>query len=283
MNHYIQIWEFDYGDRENVLSALNRVNIFDKDVLTGMTIYWSDIPYDLRLFSELAFLAGSSSAKEKALEAQEILANAGGKVRTDITPESLVEALSKRRLNSIGTLEGMEIVIPFEYKSKLELEKLGFDFSSWVAKSRVFLSHQSDRKPEVTELQQLLADRNVPTWFDIHDIEYGQNLATAIEGGVRSSDAVIFWVSDGFLRSNWCRSEFESFLSRYMGRRDVTIFAAIEEDCLDVVPDSLKQLKFLKLDSPGDPLMVANEFAVPIKRVLAGQSEVRSSEYWPLG
>ncbi|GAA4759122.1 toll/interleukin-1 receptor domain-containing protein [Gordonia alkaliphila] len=265
------IWEGDYADREPFLHAINEINSIEESVLVGLNLWWSDYPYDLRIFAQTV-ISRESDDKFRAAHKKinYLMSECQARQRTDITLEQLQQAVGQRQMNSVGAILGTPVSDPCRFPTRKELIPKGYDPQDWTAKSRVFLSHQNERKEEVIDLQGYLAGSDIPTWIDVHDIDYGQNLAVAVQEGIAQSSIVIFWVSEKFLKSNWCQVEFEGFLGRYSGRRDVTILTAVERGCIDQLPPLLQGLKYLELDSPGDPRKVAKEFAPAIRRALTG-------------
>lgn len=273
-DHYCQVWEGDYGDRDDFIRGLSIINSnIPIDVLTGMTIHWSDIPYSLNLFVCLFVSSDQSNSAEVLLEISQILQQGGGKLRTDITNAQLMSGIGQRQLNMISAVQGVPVVDPCALPTKNDLKKKGYDFTDWRASNRVFLSHQNQRKPQVSLLQQLLASQGVATWMDIHDIEIGEPLARAIDRGIDKSTAVIFWISDAFLRSEWCRFEFDGFLDKYASQRHVRLFSIVEEGCEDRIPRRLKTLKYLRVSNPGDPRVVAKEVGPALRSSFLQESE----------
>ncbi|PZS35054.1 MAG: hypothetical protein DLM58_04545 [Pseudonocardiales bacterium] len=259
---YCQVWQGDYGAREGFLEALDEVNArFDRDVMTGLTIYWSDIPYELQLYGFVAYATGHGASSAACQWVAERMVAGGARLRTDITGEDLVCALLQRQLNSVGCVQGIRVPDPCHFNTKASLAEKGFDFSPWHSRSRTFLSHQSERKAEVGILQMLLSDRNIPTWMDTCDIEFGESIGVAIERGRAQSTYVIFWISEGFLRSRWCQFEFEAFLHDYASRRSVVLLPVVERGCEGRLPPALTRVKYLGVDAPGDPGHVARQLA----------------------
>src|SRR5262245_41422873 len=81
------------------------------------------------------------------------------------------------------------------------------------AKPIAFLSHSSNDKFVAQKLTVDLRNLGIGVWIDSERIKYGQSIPRAIEDGLRHSDAVLVLVSEAFLRSRWCRAEYEPILS----------------------------------------------------------------------
>lgn len=275
-DHFCQVWQGDYSERKSFFTALNKINSIPKEVLNGMTIYWSDIPYSLDVFASF-FVATNVDGAEKYLTMiSSLMEPTGAKLRTDITNIDLITAMTNRQLNQVGVLEGDPVPDPCHFATKSALEKKGYVFKDWTSQNRVFLSHQNDRKEQVSLLQQLLASHDVGTWMDIHDIEFGEPLATAIDKGIEKSTSVIFWINDNFLKSNWCKFEFEGFLNKYANQPNVRLLTVVEDGCQGRLPDRLKSLKYLQVDAPGDPRHVAKMLSPTLRK----NSSDTSDDYW---
>lgn len=267
MDHFVQIWEADYGDRRQFLDAISKVNDEDLKTLNGLALYWSDIPYSLSLFASLAFSTSDEETDGARARAQELLLSAGAKRRLDMTIEDLSGQMGRRALNCETLLGGEPVRDPCKWATRGEFEAKGYDLSGFKPRSRVFMSHQSERKTEVAKLQELLANREVPTWMDAHDIDYGENLTVAINRGINQSTAVIFWISPKFLESRWCEYEFENFIGRYASLNDVLLLSVVEEECVGDIPKSLAQLKYFRLGDSSDVVSVAGELAPILKNI----------------
>lgn len=279
MEEFSQIWEHDYGYRDNFLQAIQDINEqYPEDKLVGFSIWWSNIPYDLRLFAYLNYSGSEDSAKKFFLEVGEKFNSIGSVYRGDLTYKNLTDALGRRQLNCHTIAQGGPILVDFAFHTKEFLMKNGYNFERWDSSSKVFLSHQSERKNRVQMLQQSLSANGVSTWFDAVDIDYGENIATAISKGVKESKVVIFWISPKFLESDWCRYEFERFHSRYAGSNDVLILSIVEQSCVQYLPTFLQELKYLKIDEDLSVDRIAYQLVPSINNYFKKVSVKRWSE-----
>lgn len=275
MDHLVQVWEGDYGDREPFLNAVSKINDEDLNALTGLVIYWSDIPYSLSLFVSLTLDPAKEGIDDVRERIQNTLLSAGAIRRSDITLRALIDAQINRRLNIMTIAKDKPVHDPCGFMSRKQCIERGYGLDEFKPQSRVFLSHQSERKPEVAKLQELLANKEVPTWMDAHDIELGENLAVAINRGIGESTAVIFWISPKFLESRWCEYEFENFNSIYAGNNSIKVISIVEESCAERIPRFLSQLNYIKYTSNDDVVGIANRIAPILKRTVAGSPGIR--------
>jgi hypothetical protein len=226
-----QIWQADYGEPERLLLHLAPLaDTVSRDSWTTAVIYVNNNPYCLELYVAIGFDPEHPNVECDIRELQDALRAAGARQKSDVTITDFSTALGQRRFNVFGFIDSrsLEIALTTErFPSRSQYAARGFDLSPFGRRPRVFLSHQTDRKDEVLKLRDRLAARDLPTWIDIFDIEYGQNLAEAIEEGISSSAAVILWISPGFLKSNWCRFEMRSFISDYASEDRIKLLAVL--------------------------------------------------------
>jgi hypothetical protein len=95
----------------------------------------------------------------------------------------------------------------------------------------VFLSHSSNDKLTAQKLASDLRNLGLGVWIDSERIKYGQSIPKAIEDGLRLSVAVLVLVSEAFLRSRWCRAEYEPLLSTEIDSGRTLIIPVLLESC----------------------------------------------------
>lgn len=83
-----------------------------------------------------------------------------------------------------------------------------------MAKPLVFISHSSKDKEFARGLAHALRKRNVDVWLDQERIHFGDSIPAKISEGLASSDVVLILVSSNFIKSSWCRAEYEPILSK---------------------------------------------------------------------
>ena len=80
--------------------------------------------------------------------------------------------------------------------------------------SCVSISHSSQDKGIATVLATSLRGRGVEVWIDHEQILLGDSIAEKIEIGLARADAILVLISKSFVDSRWCRSEYESLLTK---------------------------------------------------------------------
>lgn len=280
--YYTHVWEGEYANREDFISAVNRLNNeINNDALIGLSIWYSNCPYDLRLLVVLIFNENYKEVGGTMIQAQEIMWG-NGQLRTDVTLDDLYEAAAKGQLNCQSLVYEVPLYAPCKYATLSTLKQsVGYEPLQWDTKNtRVFLSHQSERKKEVAQLQASLANQGISTWFDAVDIDFGDSIIKEIEDGINNSNIVIFWISPGFLNSSWCQHEFEGFLHKYatsgkgignQSSREVKIIPVVEHGLSKQVNDlnlPIQRLHYLEYNENMTPSDVARALAPTIKKAM---------------
>ncbi|MGD0950909.1 MAG: TIR domain-containing protein [Methanotrichaceae archaeon] len=107
----------------------------------------------------------------------------------------------------------------------------------------VFLSHNSQDKPQVRTLAMRLKKAGLRVWFDDWVIKPGDDIYLAIEGGLEAARVQVLCLSPAALGSEWVTLERSTVLFRNptnAGRRFVPLLLA---DC--TLPDTLRRYKYV--------------------------------------
>ncbi|SHT15845.1 TIR protein [Mycobacteroides abscessus subsp. abscessus] len=267
INRQAHFWEASVLDRTPVLEAIRYVNrAFPGGLMTGFNIYIHPSPYVHEFYISMYFDPDYKNAKERISKIYHIYTEAGAKRRSDIISDDLL-----LNFNSASILPpDMEYLQPlgFALPTREFLHEHAVEpFASFAPRPKVFLSHNSDRKDEVGQLQEQFSAKRIATWFDKTDIEYGQTLVSEIERGIESSGAVVFWWSEGFLKSNWCEYEVDGFLDKIarLGRSRVRIFSIVDDNISDDrLPRKIRETKYLRVGANTSVSEIVNSFARPI-------------------
>ncbi|MBE7896960.1 toll/interleukin-1 receptor domain-containing protein [Paenibacillus polymyxa] len=266
------VWECDYGVRKPVISVLqNLMTEQDSSSLQMISIFTNSNPFCLEFFVVIGYddpLEGHINTMK------ELMLSAGLRYRSDITMSELFTEMGNRRFNSINLMDGIPIESQishlFAFPEKEELENIGYKFSTALGNQLpVFLSHASKDKSEIEDLIPYINGAGLPVWFDKINIDYGESITKAIQRGIKKSAAVIFWITNDFLNSNWCDTELTNFLNRYSSKKDVLIISVVNHD---VSPDKLElfltDLKYFVRESDMHIEKIANEIVPTLKRYI---------------
>ena len=88
-------------------------------------------------------------------------------------------------------------------------------------RKRVFISHSSADKPQVTPLAEALRARGIDVWLDQWQINPGDDIVVAINNGLQQCDAGIVVFSAHSQASRWVEAEVSYLVyGRAVDRRD---------------------------------------------------------------
>lgn len=100
-----------------------------------------------------------------------------------------------------------------------------------MTKPLVFISHSSLDKEVATQVASELRTRGLDVWIDHERIRYGESIPKAIETGLDLSSCILVVVSSAFLKSSWCRTEYEPLLVREIESDRILVIPLLIEDC----------------------------------------------------
>lgn len=262
------VWECDYGDRSPLIPVLKRIlDEQNPDQLGMAAMFVNNNPYGHELFIVFSYKDPGAGQVEAMTEA---MSGVGARHRPDLTYDELFDETSKGRFNTTTFLNSELVDIQFkniffhrekkDVAEKIPMRPLG-------KKSPVFLSHATVDKPEIEGLSSYLNAVGMPVWFDKFNIDYGQSIVDAVQAGVETSGAVIFWVTQSFLNSDWCKTEMRNFLSRYSGGHKVLIITVVDNEVRhEDLPFFLRDLKYLRREKGMAVAAVAKEILPPLKK-----------------
>ena len=242
------IWEGDYGNRSHLMPILKEIlKEQNANSLQMVHAFINNNPYTLEFYLVLSY---NKPEEQHITEMIAMLQNADLIYRPDITHNELFSEFGNRRFNSTTFIDGGDLEIRFSelffFPEKRELREKGYKFSGPLGrKMPVFLSHQSKNKEEIEELIPYLNGEGLPIWLDKYNIDYGESIVEEVEKGIKSSGAVIFWITKEFIESDWCKKELKDFLNRYNDKKDVLIIPVISDDIEIEELNSISDLKHI--------------------------------------
>jgi hypothetical protein len=77
-----------------------------------------------------------------------------------------------------------------------------------------FISHSQDDEPIAFTLAAALRKSGIAVWIDHEQIRLGDVVPVKIEAGLGKADSMLLLYSKSTLESGWCRSEYESLLTK---------------------------------------------------------------------
>ena len=209
------IWEGEYGRRSHLIPVFQQLlREQDASSLQMLSLFVNNNPYNLEFFIAVSY----DRPKEEHLDRMfRLLEDAGLRQRKDLTALNIMRAMADRRFNSASLLD--EDSVPtimghlFFFPEIRVLEEKGYRMTPFGREQMVFLSHSSLDKPEIEEIIPLLNGMDLPVWFDKYSIALGDSITDKVQEGIQQSSIVLFWITEHFLDSRWCKFEMRAFIS----------------------------------------------------------------------
>lgn len=267
VQHRDFVWECDYGEHSRVLNSLKSlIANQNPDQLAMCAMFVNSNPYNLEFFVVL----GYESPKDGQITAmKEALASCGARYRPDITMGELMTEAGHRRFNmaTAAQPESFEMAEQlFRFKNREEIASV-ISMRPLGKSLPVFLSHSSRDKPFIEDVIPYLTNKGLPVWYDKINIDYGETIVTAIQQGISSSGAVVFFITPHFLKSSWCEKEMEGFLTRFGTGHKILLLTVVDHSVThDALPLFLQMKKYLRLSQKASPLDLANELIPSIRK-----------------
>lgn len=111
-----------------------------------------------------------------------------------------------------------------------------------------FLSHSSADQATAQHLTQRLRNEGIEVWIDTEQIGLGESIPARISAGLQETDIILVLVSESFVRSSWCRAEYEPLLIREIEDDRTWVVPLILDDT--PMPPLLATKRYLDLRSP---------------------------------
>ena len=67
---------------------------------------------------------------------------------------------------------------------------------------------------QIEEIIPLLNGMDLPVWFDKYSIALGDSITDKVQEGIQQSSIVLFWITEHFLDSRWCKFEMRAFIKK---------------------------------------------------------------------
>jgi len=261
------VWECDYGEHSRVLENL-KVLLANQNAyeLSMCALFVNNNPYNLEFFVVLSY---ENPKVDQIQDMKELLRPCGARYRPDITMAELMSEAGEKRFNIATGLDpdSSELLSKlFQFKERLEVAGK-ISMRPLGKKLPVFLSHSSFDKPYVEDVIPYFTSKGLPVWYDKISIDYGKTIVTAIQEGILSSGAVIFFVTDHFLKSSWCNSEMEGFLSRFGSGHNILILTVVSSNVPhESLPLFLQMKKYIRVNEEFSQLELVNELIPIVKK-----------------
>lgn len=112
-----------------------------------------------------------------------------------------------------------------------------------MSNSYLYISYSRRDKLIVDQFVAALSSRGLPVWQDINEISPGENWQEAIESGIESASALLYFISANSSKSLWMQQEIAAFIER-----DLPIIPVmIDEVGTKGIPPALQSIQWLDL------------------------------------
>ena len=268
MSNKQYVWECDYGKHSRHIETLKiLMEQQSADELNMCALFVNNNPYNLEFFVVVEYEKPRIEEIEKMLN---LMSNTGARQRPDIPFKELLTEVGNHRYNAMTMTDLFDLelaksnLFAFGERSqiaeKISMKPLGKSIP-------VFLSHASADKPFVEDIIPYLTKRGLPVWYDKISIDYGEGILSAVQSGVQDSGGVLFFITQSFLNSSWCKLEMEGFLSRYAGGQKVLILTIVDRGISrEELPFFLQNIKYLKLETEETAQDVAEKLLPVLSR-----------------
>lgn len=269
IQHRDFVWECDYGEHSRVLLTLKTLLASQNaNELAMCALFVNSNPYNLEFFVVLSYEAPSD---QQIQTMKDLFHSCGARYRPDITMNELLDESGRKRFNMATSAQPDSVDVAeslFRFKERAEIATV-ISMRPLGKKLPVFLSHASYDKPFIEDVIPYLTGKGLPVWYDKVSIDYGQTIVTAIQEGILSSGAVIFFVTPHFLKSSWCDKEMEGFLTRFGTGHNILLLTAVDSSVAhENLPLFLQMKKYIRLPVNASPAELANELTPSIRKHL---------------
>lgn len=236
------------------------------DELAMCALFVNSNPYNLEFFVVLGYEAPSD---QQIQAMKELFRSCGSRYRPDITMDELLTESGRKRFNMATAAQPDSVDIAeslFRFKERSEIATV-ISMRPLGKALPVFLSHSSYDKPFIEDIIPYLTGKGLPVWYDKVSIDYGQTIVTAIQEGISSSGAVIFFVTSHFLKSSWCDKEMEGFLTRFGTGHNILLLTVVDSTVThEQLPLFLQMKKYIRIPQNASPAELANELIPSIRK-----------------
>lgn len=128
-----------------------------------------------------------------------------------------------------------------------------------TSKKNIFLCHASDDKPFVRTVGADLVRHGHSVWIDEFEIRVGDSIVDKINSATSEADALILFISESSMDSDWVKREWNSALARSLSGQEISVLPVLIEDAhIPAIMTDIKYADFRKSYSSGlDSLLIA--------------------------
>lgn len=109
---------------------------------------------------------------------------------------------------------------------------------------KTFISHSSQDKWFVKELNDLLDRLGIPYWYDKNELSVGDNFFERIHEGLEECSHLIAIISRNSIESHWVKQELKNFFRKFVEGGKSKVFPVLLDDVWNKVPSYLQDLLY---------------------------------------
>jgi hypothetical protein len=151
-----------------------------------------------------------------------------------------------------------------------------------MGRPAVFISHSSDDSAAAVAIAKALRQQGVDSWIDHEQIRPGDSILSRIEEGIAGCDVILVLISESFVRSRWCRAEYEPLLSKEIESGQTIVIPVRLDDAKVPLLLSAKKYADLRRGVDGGALeelaeaILGERSAAVVQRLLPAPEEAES-------
>jgi TIR domain len=95
----------------------------------------------------------------------------------------------------------------------------------------IFISYSRQDRSSIDKVLENLIQQNTYVWIDTSELNAGDHISSKIRDAVKTSRALLFFLSKSSVKSKWCREELSVALMRELNENHILILPVLLEDC----------------------------------------------------
>ena len=215
MNTFQTAFMLDYGNREPVRKILQ--SFCQKHVKSpseaGFIFFVNNIPYSLEFY-----LIFETEDEELFKVGRKLLQKVATKELSLLTTRQLIKYSSTRRFDSISTPANINSIqtvffLLFRFPERRYLIEKGYEFLDNISifpPNTIFFSYANKKiRNDIIKIKSLLTAEAYPVFFDVQSLFPGDNLGEKIKSYIIDAQAIVFFIDEFFMRSEFCKQELD--------------------------------------------------------------------------
>ncbi|MEJ9227728.1 toll/interleukin-1 receptor domain-containing protein [Priestia aryabhattai] len=248
----------DYGNRSREkFFILDLLQKFDQDLLTGISLFINNNPYNLEMYLFLNFQGEQDDIDNFELWLRQKYPHQRRIYNYFI--RDLLHSVNSRGYNFFTLTNDSDVDLCFETYEKgfFQIEERStqnviYKGGLIMTAPRIFLSHSSKDKVIVDVIFNKLKQRKIDAWYDKYEIDPGDSITDKVNEGLSKCTIGVMILSKNFFneKSGWPKNEMNFFLSQRM-RTNKKNFICINLDMQhEDLPPLLQDYRYIDYNEP---------------------------------